>query len=243
VALISVKVRQHSQMRAAPVDSEGNSTLPTGLNVGHRDEWKKEMGKLTIILAVQGARAVNGLHLTDGDWAGRASAELVSPPVVAGDAADGDGGDFNDGADGAPADDGDGDAGDDGGHGRHDGAIAGAGGDGDGDGGDNGGDDGAADDWMAVINEALHPGDDEEPPEGDDGEEELAAGGEDLDEEPPKTNQADQESEARWLKDAHAERRRRALARTAEKLHLRASQRAVQRATQEDDGGDGADDE
>lgn len=50
---------------------------------------KAELTTLGVILAVQGARAVNGLRVTDGEWAGRTNAELVSPPAVGRDAADG----------------------------------------------------------------------------------------------------------------------------------------------------------
>jgi len=66
IALVCLRVRQHLQMRAAPVDEYGNAVLPAGLNVGHRDEWRKEMGTLSVLLAVQSDRAVNGLRITDG---------------------------------------------------------------------------------------------------------------------------------------------------------------------------------
>jgi len=221
IALVCLKVRQHLQMRAAPVDEYGNAVLPAGLNVGHRDEWRKEMGTLSVLLAVQSDRAVNGQRITDGEWPGRAMADLAPPPPVLGYSESGDGGDGEDGDDAdAGNNGGDGDDGDD-----EDGDATG----GDGDGGDNG----APDDWVADINEEMHPGDDEEPPEGEEGVEELDARV-DEDGEPSAAYRAARAEERREFEDAHAERRLRALARPAEMVRLRAAQEAAQRAIAND---------
>jgi len=226
VALLALKVRQHLQMRAAPVDAEGNAVMPSGLNVGHRDDWKREMGTLSVLLAVQGDRAVNGLRVLDGEWPGRAMADLAPPPPVGGVPVGGNGGE--DGSNDDAADDGnDGDDDDD----------DASRGDGD------GGDDGAAEDWMAGINEEMHPGEGEPPPEGDDGERELAAGDEDDEDEQSPAYRAARAAERLEFERAHAERRRRAFARTAEMLRLREAQQAAQRVTENADNEEGDEEE
>ncbi|OSX74927.1 hypothetical protein BU14_0261s0018 [Porphyra umbilicalis] len=224
VALLALKVRQHLQMRAAPVDAEGNAVMSSGLNVGHRDEWKREMGTLSVLLAVQGDRAVNGLRVLDGEWPGRAMADHAPPPPDGAVPVGGNGGDREDGSNEDAADDGN-DADDD----DDDGSR------GDGDGGD----DGAAEDWMAGINEGMHPGDGEEPPEGDDGERELEAGDEDHEDEQSPAYRAARAAERLEFERAHAERRRRAFARTAEMLRLREAQRASQCVIENDDDEEG----
>jgi len=218
-ALVSLKVRHHLIMRAAPMDADGNTVLPAGLNIGHRDEWKKEMGTLSVIMAVQGNRAVNGLRLTDGEWTGRANADLVAPPPVAPSAA-GDGEDDNGGA--------------------HTGRGGRGGGDDDGTNttaGGRGGDnrhEGAENDWMAGMSEELHAGDGEVPPEGNDGDDELA--GDDQDEEDdPEAYAAARESERVELQHAHDVRRRAAMLRTSEMVRLRAAQDAARRSIGEKD--------
>jgi len=230
IALVSLKVRQHLQMRAAPVDEDGNAVLPAGLNVGHRDEWSKEMSTLSGLLAVQGDRAVNGLRLTDGEWPGRAMADLAPPPPVLGYSVSDDGRDREDGDADAGDNRDDGDDSDD-----EDDDATGADG--------AGGDDGAPDAWVAGTNEELPPGDGEEPPEGDEGEEELDARGHEDDDEQSEAYRAARAEERREFERAHAERRRRALARTAEMVSLRAAQQAAQRAIENDgvggeDGGE-----
>jgi len=221
IALVSLKVRQHLQMRAAPVDEDGNAVLPADLNVGHRDEWTKEMGTLSVLLAVQGDQAVNGLRLTDGEWPGRAMADLAPPPPVLG---------YSVSDDGRDREDGDVDAGEN----REDGDESN---DEDGDADGAGGDDGAPDAWMAGINEELHPGDGEEPPEGVEGEEEPDARGHADDDEHSEAYRAARAEERREFERAHAERRRRAFARTAEMVRLRAAQHAAQRAIENDGAG------
>jgi len=220
MALLSLKVRQHLQMRAAPVDTEGNAVSTSGLNVGHRDEWKREMGTLSVLLAVQGDRAVNGLRIIDGEWPGRAMADIVPPPPVGGVPVSGGGDDDEDEANA--------DAGDDGNDGDDDAAR------GDGDGGM----DGATDDWMAGINEELHPGGGEEPPEGEEGDEVPAAGSEDEEDMNSPAYLAARAAERLEFQRAHAERRRRAFARTAGMLRLREAQQMAQRATEKDDNVD-----
>jgi len=223
MALLTLKVRQHLQMRAAPVDTEGNAVLPSGLNIGHRDEWKREIGTLSVLLSVQGDRAVNGLRIIDGAWHGRAMADIVPPPPVGGVPVSGEGDD-----DGSNAD-----AGDDGNDGDDDTAR--------GDG--HGGDEGTTDDWMAGVNEELHPGDGEEPLEGDEGETELAAGSEDEEDMQFPAYLAARAAEWLEFQRAHVERRRRALARTSEMLRLREAQRTAQRATEKDDNVDDEEEE
>jgi len=148
-------------------------------------------------------------------------ADLAPPLPVLGYSASGDGGDGEDGDEAdAGNNGGDGDDGDD-----EDGDATG----GDGDGGD----DGAPDDWMADITEEMHPGDDEEPPGGEDGVEELDARG-DEDGEPSAAYRAARAEERREFAHAHAERRLRALSRTAEMLRLRSAQDAAQRAIEND---------
>ena len=220
MALLSLKVRQHLQMRAAPVDTEGNAVSTSGLNVGHRDEWKREMGTLSVLLAVQGDRAVNGLRIIDGEWPGRAMADIVPPPPVGGVPVSGGGDDDEDEANA--------DAGDDGNDGDDDAAR------GDGDGGM----DGATDDWMAGINEELHQGNGEEPPEGEEGDEVPAAGSEDEEDMNSPAYLAARAAERLEFQRAHAESRRRAFARTAEMLRLREAQQMAQRATEKDDNVD-----
>jgi len=170
IAVITHKVRQHLMMRTVPASYEGNSGLPQGLNMGHREEWKRELTTLGVILAVQGARAVNGLRVTDGEWAGRTNTELVSPPAVGRDAADGTGNDNL-----HPAGDHDGGVGNDNLH------PVGDGDSGSGDGDAAGGDE----DWNAEMGEELYDGEEHEPPaRGDGGVDPGADDGDDEEEAP-----------------------------------------------------------
>lgn len=68
VAMVTMKIRQHLRTRcttATEEDAEDESS-PV-MNAGHRAEWVQELLILRPLLLGQGARASNGLRISDGD--------------------------------------------------------------------------------------------------------------------------------------------------------------------------------